>query len=91
MTIVFMLPHITYLDGDIWVCWACHRMGTTDESRWAHEEAHEGQEVELPFEDPRVEGYLDWIASIEDSEIEAAREIDCGQPRDSHHERGSRR
>jgi hypothetical protein len=78
MAIVFMLPHVTYnANADTWRCWACNLSGDHENApkRWAHEEAHEGHEVELPFEDPRVEAYIDWAFSIEDSELEAAEEI----------------
>lgn len=80
--IVFNIPHLIYRgDAGSFLCRACDWTGLPSEEvfAWAHEEAHEGHQVELPFEDPRVEAYIDWIASIEDGEIEAWREIEQGE------------
>ena len=79
MAIVFMLPHVTYhANADTWRCWACNLSGDheDEDKRWGHEDSHAGDDVELPFEDPRVQAYFDWAFSIEDSEIEAAEEIE---------------
>lgn len=79
MSAVFLVRHDTFpLPTGGWECWACGKRETHPamlEWRWAHEEAYEGHEVEMPFEDQRVQDYVNWMFEIEDSEIEAYEEM----------------